>query len=107
MICIKQILCTSEQLGWTAEDGVGVIGRIIVKTEIIPEISFLDFEQPEIGDGLIKTAAAFFAAAGIRQIRFLVNTDKSKEAAIEAGFFQTENGLMIDPSKVRRSCDGH
>jgi len=107
MICIKQILCTSGQLGWTAEDGVGVIGRIIVKTEIIPEIIFLDFEQPEIGDGLIKTAAAFFATAGIGQVRFSIDSDKATEAAIAAGFFQTENGLMIDPSKVRRNCGGH
>ena len=107
MISIKQIRNESGQLSWTAQDTVGEIGRITIKAGVIPEIILLDFEQPEIGDGLIKTAAAFFAAAGIRQVQLKVNSKKATEAAIAAGFIQKENGFVIDPAKVRRSCGGH
>ena len=106
MICIKR-QDNGGGFSWTAEDADGVIGQITVKAGKIPEIAQLEFEQPEIGDGLIKTAAAFFASAGIPVIRFSVESDNAKEVALAAGFVQTGNGLELDPAHVKRACGNH
>lgn len=106
MICIKRQNNSSGDFIWTAEDADGVIGRVIVTTGKIPEIVQLEFEQEEIGDGLIKTAAAFFASAGIPIVRFTAVSEKSKSAAMAAGFVQTESGLELDPAHVKRACGG-
>ncbi len=106
MICIKRQETGSGDLLWTAEDADGVIGQITVTTGSTPAIILLDFEEPEIGDGLIKTAAAFFASAGIPMVRFSVGSESAKEAALAAGFVQTPNGLELDPAHVKRACKG-
>lgn len=106
MICIKRQETGSGDLLWTAEDADGVIGQITVTTGSTPVIILLEFKEPEIGDGLIKTAAAFFASAGIPTIRFAVESEKAKTAAFAAGFVQTPNGLELDPANVKRACKG-
>jgi len=107
MICIRKTGYKDGCLSWTAEDESGEIGQIAARAGDIPEITQLKFEQPEIGDGLIKTAAAFFAETGIRRMRFAVHSGKAEAAALAAGFSKTEKGLEIDPGHVKRSCGGH
>ncbi len=106
MICIKRKDCEDGRFFWFAEDTGRVIGEIELKSGQIPEITKLIFEQPEIGDGLIKTAAAFFAAAGVSVLRFSPETQKNQEAALGAGFVQTVNGFELNPADVKRGCKG-
>jgi len=104
MIYIKPVEREDGQFSWIAEDSDGVIGQIAVKAGKVPVITQLEFEQFEIGDGLIKTAAAFFADAGVQKMRYCVESEKAKKAAIAAGFSQTENGFELNPGHVKHSC---
>jgi len=107
MICIKRQDYKDGQFCWIAEDANGVIGQITIKAGDVPEIIRLEFEQAEIGDGLIKTAAAFFAAAGVQKMSISDDSDKTREVAFTAGFIQTKTGLELDPAHVKRNCGGH
>lgn len=106
MIAIKRGNGNGDFL-WTAEDADGEIGNIVVRAGEIPVIVRLEFEQPEIGDGLIKTAAAFFASAGISKLRFTAESEKAGAAALAAGFIQTDGGFELDPAQVKRACGNH
>ncbi|HOP10541.1 MAG TPA: hypothetical protein PK629_03520 [Oscillospiraceae bacterium] len=107
MICIKRNDLNNGQFCWIAEDADGVIGRIAVNAGDIPEVTQLEFQQKEIGDGLIKAAAAFFATAGVQKMRISIDSDEVKAAALAAGFLQTKTGFELDPTNVKRNCGGH
>ncbi|HNX14033.1 MAG TPA: hypothetical protein PK854_01310 [Oscillospiraceae bacterium] len=107
MIYIKHIEKEDGQFYWIAEDADGMIGQIAVKAGPVPVITQLEFEQFEIGDGLIKTAAVFFADAGVSKMRFSVTSDKAVKAAAAVGFLKTENGLELNPAHAIHSCGGN